>query len=218
MTSIDPPSGITDLSGQADDIARERAQLAAERVELEQAKALVRQRREREDRPVILDPAGHEYPPAAATASTPAVIDPDGTEYELDEDGNPQRDGEGKPIPVGEYDRYEDGRVVLGDDGIPLPVWPHHTVTLKGHLIQVRKPKPEAAQAVALASGKYTPVQTQNDMVALFVRQHISPRSYAELLERMIDPDMDFTMADFGELFQQIATLDTARPTGPSRP
>lgn len=221
---FDPPSGIDDLDSQVEDIARERA-------ELEQEQMLVRQRRTLEDqqRPAMtggfpypgeqprtmrVDDTGTMVPPGMA----PAVIDPTGQEYELDSDGVPLKDGKGELIPVGEWERADDGTVWLDDDGNPAPVWTYGTVELQGRTIQARKPLPEALQAFSMAVSKYTPQRTQNNMIALFVRNHISKRSYAELLQRMMDPDDPFTIKSFGELMAKIATLGSARPTEPSRP
>lgn len=222
MTTVEPPHGGEDLAAQTDDIEREREQLARERAQLERDQALVRQRRFTEDRaarPEVFDPAA-PYPPVdtpAPSPATPAVIDPDGTEYELNSIGMPQLDGDGNPIPVGEYERDDQGLVILDSEGRPTPPWPYETVELNGHTIQARKPNPAALQAFSMGTSKYTPQKTQTEMVALFVRRHISERSYGELLEAMMDPDDSFAIEDFGTLMREIATLGTARPTGPSR-
>ena len=214
MTSFEPPTGMEDLSSQADSVISEREQLARERAELEQERALVRRRRTIEDQTVIggpvVEPTGEPSP------SSPAVIDPTGVEYELGEDGYPQRDGSGQPIPRGEYDRDDNGLVLLDDEGKPRPVWPHQTVELGGRTIQVRVPAAAALQAFSMGVSKYTPEKKQNEMVALFVRRHISDRSYNDLLEYMMDPDDPFTIESFGDLMKEIATLGSGRPTPPS--
>lgn len=159
-------SGIEDLAAQTEELERARAALDARAAEL-----------------------------AAANANAPAVIDPDGAEYELD----------------------EKGAVLKAEDGTPVPKWTHDTVDLKGRTIQAKKPQTAALMAFTMATSKYTTAKVQNDMVALFVRNHISDRSYNDLLVAMMDPDDSFTMEDFGELMRLIATLGTARPTEPSR-
>lgn len=229
---FDPPSGIDDLDSQAEDIARERA-------ELEQEQMLVRQRRTLEDqqRPAMtgglpypgeqprtmrVDDTGTMIPPGPAPGpwpgGMPAVIDPTGQEYELDSEGAPLKDGKGQLIPKGEWERTDSGALWLDDDGNPSPVWAYDTVELQGRTIQARKPNAAALQAFSMAVSKYTPQRTQNNMVALFVKNHISKRSYTELLQRMMDPDDPFTIDSFGELMQKIATLGSGRPTEPSRP
>ncbi|BCK58388.1 hypothetical protein [Nocardia wallacei] len=223
---FEAPSGFDDLDSQVEDIARERAAF-------EQEQALVRQRRAREDeaarRPAMtgdlpypgdqprtmrVDDTGTMVPPGMA----PAVIDPSGLEYELDSEGAPVKDGKGELIPKGEWERTDDGTVWLDDDGNPAPLWAYDTVELQGRTIQARKPNAAALQAFSMAVSKYTPQRTQNNMIALFVRNHISKRSYAELLQRMMDPDDPFTITSFGDLMAKIATLGSARPTGPSSP
>lgn len=131
---------------------------------------------------------------ATLTGQAPAVIDPDGEEFELNDDGTVYKD----------------------DNNNPVPKWAHDTIDLDGHLIQARMPQPAAIQAFAMATSRHSPAKTQNEMVAMFVRNHISPRSYQELLERMMDPEDSFTIDQFGELMRRIATLGSARPTKPS--
>lgn len=159
------PSGIEDLEAQAADLDRQRADLAAKRDEL-----------------------------ANAQASSVAVIDPDGAEFELNDDGTVYKDEDGKPVPK----------------------WTHQTIDLDGRTIQARMPQAAAIQAFSMAVSKHSSTKMQNDMVALFVRNHISARSYNDLLVAMMDPDDSFTLEQFGELMRKIATMSTARPTGPS--
>ncbi|WP_147404066.1 hypothetical protein [Nocardia panacis] len=195
MTSIEPPHGISDLSGQVGDIEAERAELAAERARLEAEKALVRQRRIREDQqPAVLDPSSAFVPEPAR--SPVQVIDSAGEEFETD---------------------VETGDVIRDTFGQPIPRWRHQTVDLDGELIQVRKPSPMALQAFSMAASRHTPDDLRQEMTTLFVRNHISPLSYGRLLTRMMNPDGNFTVEDFGRIFELIATLDTARPTGPSQ-
>ncbi|MDE1675135.1 hypothetical protein [Nocardia gipuzkoensis] len=142
-------------------------------------------------------PSAADSGAAAGPATAPAVIDPSGVEFELDADGQVYRDDEGQPVPK----------------------WTGEVVELNGRQIQVRKPKPEALQAFALAASKYTPARTQTNMVALFVRNHVSAKSFNELMLAMMNPNdpNPFVMDDFGKLMQEIAKLGSARPTGPSR-
>jgi hypothetical protein len=205
MTNIEPPSGFPDLNGQSASIEDERAAaraereaLAAERAALERDQALVRQRREREDQPQIIQPTGEPIAqePAYANPSTPAVVNVEDSAYEIDVDT-------GKPI--------------IGSDGKPIPKWPYQTIDIDGYKIQVRKPRPEALSAVAMAGASVTPSKLQNELVTRFVKNHISELSFGTLLSRMMDPEDSFTMDDFGKLFTEIATLETGRPTGPSR-
>jgi len=222
-----PPSGVEDLASQTNDLEQEREALAAERAMFEQQRqeaALVRQRRQQVTAPigpvVVNDPMGSALLPEGInpTSEPGPVIDPTGQAYELDKDGQPVRDGNGDPIPAGEYDRDDDGVVVLDSDGNPAPVWKHGTIELHGMTIQARKPQPAALQAFSMAVSKHTPARTQTDMVTLFVRMHISDRSYGDLLAAMMNPDTAIDIKIFGELMSKIATMGTSRPTLPSRP
>lgn len=210
---FDPPSGIEDLDSQTEDLRRERE-------ELEAAKELVRQRRQREDtaRTMAVDDTGTMVPPGTPGPGMPAVIDPTGAEYALDAQGEPLRDGQGKPVPKGDWEMTDDGQLWLDEDGAPVPLWQGETVDLYGHTVQVRKPLPQALQAFSMAASKYTKPKTQNNMITLFVRNHVSDRSFQELLAAMMDPNESITMEAFGDLMAKIATLGSARPTGPSHP
>lgn len=207
MTNVEPPHGGPDLAGQVDSIeaeraqiAAERAKMAAERAELEQETALVRQRRTREDeqRPRIVDGYNDDVmSPRVDAPRSPAVVDSDGEEYETD---------------------IETGELIRDGFGQPIPKWKHQTIELDGEVIQVRKPQAMALQAFSMASSEYTPKATQAKMMTLFVINHISPLSYERLLTRMMSGDDEFTVTDFGRVFEAIMTLDTGRPSGPSQP
>ncbi len=203
MTSYEPPNGFPDLAGQVDSVEAERAAAARERAAHDEQMALVRQRRAHEDQqhqqhPQVIGPDAEPFQPRTPEPSyAPSVVDSEGSEFELD---------------------LDTGQPILDDAGKPIPKWPHQTIELDGQIIQVRKPRPEALQAVALATSKYTPAQMQNNLIGLFVQNHISPLSYGRLMVRMLNPeDNSFTVEDFGRLFQAIAALETGRPTGPSR-
>lgn len=172
MTNPHVPSGIDDLAAQSAELERQRAELDQARAKLDAANTT-----------------------AQTAVSVPVVIDPDGGEYELNDDGTVYKD----------------------EDGQPVPKWKYDTVTVNGRVIQARQPQPAAIQAFTMATSKHSSPKTQNEMVAMFVRNHISPRSYQELLTAMMDPDDAFTIESFGELMREIATLGTARPTPPSQ-
>lgn len=114
-----------------------------------------------------------------------------------------------------EIDAKEAGdlRLVAGDE---QPVWSHDRIDYLGESWEVRKPQPQALAAFALASGKYISPEMQNDMVGLFIRNHMSEESYRHAFERMLDPADEFSQESLGELMQRIATLGTGRPTEPS--
>lgn len=117
---------------------------------------------------------------------------------------------------------------VLDEDGKPVSAevvkqedtgeWPHDYVEFMDEKWEAKKPKPQALAAFALASGKYITPTMQNDMVGLFIRNHLSEKSHARLYERMMDPEDDFNQEHTGQLMQRIATIGTDRPTEPSRP
>jgi hypothetical protein len=200
MTTHEPPSGADDLAAQAEALAKERAAYDAEVAEMMRARQqrvidAGRAELDRERAELAKERSEIDSPTVVPAGSPLAVIDPDGEEYDIGPDGEVYRD----------------------DDGNPVPKWPHAVIPFKGIDVQVRAARPEALQAFGLATSKYAPEKVRSEMWALFVSNHISPRSYAELVKLMMDPDTEFTIADFSELTKQIATMNTARPTGPSQ-
>ncbi|MBF6417001.1 hypothetical protein [Nocardia cyriacigeorgica] len=196
--TIQPPSGAEDLAAQLEQLEAERAQLEAERAEVLKA-------REHRD---TSEPGGE-------LAVAGAVIDPDGQEYELDIDGQVLRDGAGKPIPVGEYERDDKGVAILDDSGTPYAKWPHDSVEYKGHSFQIKKASTGAMQALNLMQSDSLPAETQNRIYHRFVDGHMSMMSRVRFMELLLSGE--FEMADYRELFKLILTQGTARPTKPSR-
>ncbi|MGW5147527.1 hypothetical protein [Rhodococcus koreensis] len=124
---------------------------------------------------------------------------------------------------------------VIDEDGTPVPrkkkprkkaaqnlpakepeEWTHDTVDFMDETWEVKAPQPKALAAFALASGKYINPNMQNNMVGLFIKNHLSEKSHERLYERMMDADDEFTQEHAGLLMQKIATVGTSRPTGPS--
>lgn len=88
------------------------------------------------------------------------------------------------------------------------PPWAHQTIEFYGDDLEVRKPSEQALAGFSLASGKYVPQKLQNDLVSLFVKQHMSPTSLERVFFRLLDPDdSDYTPATVGELMKEIALL-----------
>ncbi|MFD3426146.1 hypothetical protein [Nocardia fluminea] len=124
-----------------------------------------------------------------------AAIDPDNSKFEVDPDT---------------------GEIVRDSDGEPVVKWPHDTVTIKGHVIEIRAPKTTALTAFSLVNTKGVSADKQNAVMSQLLRNHISAKSFEELQDAMMDPDDEFEMDDFQELVKEIATRGTSRPTVPS--
>lgn len=93
--------------------------------------------------------------------------------------------------------------------------WPHAILEgFHGENWEVRQPTEQALAGFALASGKYVPQKLQNDLVGLFIKNHMSEESHEHMYERLMNPDdPDFTPATLGEMMREIALLgrsDTA--------
>lgn len=86
--------------------------------------------------------------------------------------------------------------------------WPHMTIKYADAEWQVRKPSEQALAAFSLSSGKYIPAKMQNDMVGLFIKQHMSETSHETVYVRLMDPDdPEFDAETLGDLMRIIATL-----------
>lgn len=85
-------------------------------------------------------------------------------------------------------------------------VWPHDIIEMYGEQWQVRIPTQQALTAVTLSSGRYIPQQVQNDIVSLFLKNHMSEASFARLFERLSDPDDDeFSPETLGHLMRELS-------------
>lgn len=91
-----------------------------------------------------------------------------------------------------------------------------HEITVQGFTGYARKPDPTAIKALTAATGKSSSDTMRNDMVTLFVQNHLRPECWEALLAHMMDPASDFHTKSLGEVMRQIATLGTNRPIGPS--
>lgn len=110
-------------------------------------------------------------------------------------------------------DVNEDGSVSTSDSTTIAkpdapPPWAHATIEFYGDKLEVRKPTEQALAGFSLAAGKYVPQKLQNDLVSLFVKQHMSEESLERVFFRLLDPeDKDYTPATIGELMREIALL-----------
>lgn len=113
--------------------------------------------------------------------------------------------------------------VVLDESGTETPgavavPWPHQTLTFAGEDFQVRAPAPQAMAAIALSGSKHVKPHVQAGLASAFLARHLSEASYERLFERFTDPDdPEITDASIALFIQELFTVGTARPTGPSR-
>lgn len=111
----------------------------------------------------------------------------------------------------------EDGETVAVTDETAVALvdeWPYQTVEYANETWEVRKPTSQALAGFSLATGKYVPAQVQQNMVGLFLVNHMSEAAYERVYVRLMDPDdPDFTPDSLGEIMTLVATLpDEAEP------
>lgn len=106
----------------------------------------------------------------------------------------------------------EDGEAVeVVEAGAEIAVvdeWEYQTIEYANETWQVRKPSPQALAGFMLATGKYVPNTVQQNMVGLFLVNHLSADSYERIYVRLLDPeDPDFTPDSLGEIMSMVATM-----------
>lgn len=208
MTSFEPPSGADDFTAQAELLEQERAQMEAERAELLAQRQARAQQRETDDLRAELEQLRAELKSERNGGPAPVIVDVDPVPAEPEEDLS--------DASVWDIDP-DTGTAYLDEQGKPVPRWPYETIEVKGHQIQVRKAKASAGAALGILSSRHVALDKQNDATLLFCQRHTSARTFAELMDAMLDPDDEFDMPDWSEVVRQIATQDTGRPTKPSR-
>lgn len=72
----------------------------------------------------------------------------------------------------------------------PAPAaWPHLTLEYGGHTLEVRKPNESALIAIAMTGVPSLGPQGQMRIFSTFLSNHMSQRSFVEVVEAMTDPD-----------------------------
>jgi hypothetical protein len=89
--------------------------------------------------------------------------------------------------------------------------WEHQRLSFAGDELAVRTPTTQALTGYSLASSKYVPNDTRNDMTSLFIISHLGPESYGRVISRMMDgDDSEYTVDTVGLLMREIVLLKTA--------
>ena len=89
--------------------------------------------------------------------------------------------------------------------------WPHDYLMFEGDKLEVRLPAEQALSAFAIGVSKYMPPEVQNDVVGLFIAQHMSPASYTRVFARMMNPDdTEYNNKTIGKLMSQLSKASIA--------
>lgn len=81
------------------------------------------------------------------------------------------------------------------------PGWPYARIEYRGDNLAIRHASMQALMAYQLSSGKFIPMEKQNDASGLFIDQHLGPDTYDRIMQRMMDPDdPDYDMSSFAEI------------------
>lgn len=79
-------------------------------------------------------------------------------------------------------------------EGESETAWPHQTMQLNGMTLHVRKPGESALIAVAMTGTPGLAPQTQMRILTKFLMNHLSPESFTEVIESMMDPESAMSM------------------------
>ena len=97
------------------------------------------------------------------------------------------------------YDALNTGRERL-DAG-----WPYERIDYKGDSLAVRKPQMQALAAFQLSSSKFISDERKNDIVGLFVDQHMGRESYDHVMGRLMNPDdPDYTTESIADVMGKL--------------
>lgn len=107
----------------------------------------------------------------------------------------------------------QNGEVEKIEETVELdPGWAGPRIEYKGDKLAVRYASMQALMAYQLSSGKFIPMEKQNDASGLFIDQHIGPDSYDRIMWRMMDPnDPDYTMRSFAEIMGELVRESVAK-------
>lgn len=90
--------------------------------------------------------------------------------------------------------------------------WMHDFMEFEGDKLEIRLPTEQALSAFSISVSRYMPPEVQNDMVGLFIANHMSPDSYTHVMARMMDPDdATYTNRTVGELMGAISRASLAQ-------
>ncbi len=98
-----------------------------------------------------------------------------------------------------------DNAATGSDNDEPAP-WPHQTIEFAGQKLEVRKPDAQAMVAFTLVNGKGADPVVQMRVFSMFIRKHLSPDAFEDVIGRMMDPDDDEVSLE--ELMKALVTMD----------
>ena len=86
--------------------------------------------------------------------------------------------------------------------------WAYERIEYKGDNLAVRKPLMQALAAFQLSSSKFISDDRKNDIVGLFVDQHMGRESYDHMMARLMDPDdPDYTTESIADVMGKLVEL-----------
>jgi hypothetical protein len=89
--------------------------------------------------------------------------------------------------------------------------WEHERFEYKGDYLAVRKPQMQALAAFQLSSSRFIDDERRNDVVGLFIDQHIGRESYDHMTWRLMNPDdPDYTTSSISDVIGGLVEMAVA--------
>jgi hypothetical protein len=155
-----------------------------------------------------LDPVPSAPPPAPTPPGPPAADpapaaqpEPEVLPAEQPTEGADWSDAEIKPS----------AELAVPESNVEIEVWTndepweHDKIDFRGDSLNVRRPTNQALAGLSLSASRFIKMSTRNDITALFIARHLSPRSYDRVFSRLMDPDdHEYTVETIAELMQAL--------------
>lgn len=137
------------------------------------------------------------------------------SEYPTDGEGLVGIGEDGQALRFADVELDDEGEPLLDDEGKLIPRWTGGTLEYKGRTLQVNIPTPGAIAGFQQLLAPSMPSGTVNRLHDKFMSKHISPLTRRQITEWLIDGE--WTAEDWGGVFRLLVTKGTARPTKRSR-
>jgi hypothetical protein len=97
------------------------------------------------------------------------------------------------PGPIDEPDVAQPGELaVVADAAVALAdQWEGSHMEFKGDKLQIRVPTAQGLAGFSLSQTKFIPTDVRNNLIGLFIYQHLSLESYVRVFGRLMDPSDD---------------------------
>lgn len=201
---------MTAADHELDDIAAQRAAIAAQREALDQERAALYAVDEPDLKEVNLSEedwqkARYRYRVASGGNSADLLSEEEARSWlDLSNEEFELKWGIDRPTEATPVAAIAEAISSTNGEALEKP-WPHQTIEYLGRTLEVRKPSQSAFTALSLLAGIDNLEDTfQVRTLGTFYAKHISPASLRVVLEMMVDPDLGFEVGEFTRALAQM--------------